>query len=200
MKKALVFMLAVLMLAVPVFAQGTSESNSSSDSSKADKLTYWAPLNPNISAVAQDFSQTEYWKEVMKRTNTDIEFQHVSAAHDGVLSEGFNILIASGDYPDIIEYKWTAYPGGPQAAIDDGVIIPLNDIFEKYCPNITAFLESHPDMYSHSSEAKATRTTTLSSQKVGYGGQTSWRRLESTTFHQLQMNSIQLLSLLKTSV
>ena len=146
MKKALVFMLAVLMLAVPVFAQGTSESNSSSDSSKADKLTYWAPLNPNISAVAQDFSQTEYWKEVMKRTNTDIEFQHVSAANDGVLSEGFNILIASGDYPDIIEYKWTAYPGGPQAAIDDGVIIPLNDIFEKYCPNITAFLESHPDI------------------------------------------------------
>ena len=146
MKKALVFLLAVLMLAVPVFAQGTSESNSSSDSSKADKLTYWAPLNPNISAVAQDFSQTEYWKEVMKRTNTDIEFQHVSAANDGVLSEGFNILIASGDYPDIIEYKWTAYPGGPQAAIDDGVIIPLNDIFEKYCPNITAFLESHPDI------------------------------------------------------
>ena len=129
MKKALVILLAAMMLAVPVFAQGASESGSSS-STKVDKLTYWAPLNPNISAVAQDFSQTEYWKEVMKQTNTDIEFQHVSAANDGVLSEGFNILIASGEYPDIIEYKWTAYPGGPQAAIDDGVIIPLNDIFE----------------------------------------------------------------------
>ena len=31
-------------------------------------------------------------------------------------------------------------------AIADKVIIPLNDVFEKYCPNITAFLEEHPDI------------------------------------------------------
>ena len=145
MKKILVALLLAMIIVMPVVANGSGEK-ASSTSGGATKLTYWAPLNPNISAVAQDFSQTEYWKEVMKRTNTDLEFRHVSAANDGVLSEGFNILIASGDYPDIIEYKWIDYPGGPQAALDDGIIIPLNDVFEKYAPNLTKFLEEHPDV------------------------------------------------------
>jgi len=145
MKKALALVLIAALSVACLFAQGKAEATTP-ESQGAAKLTYWAPLNPNVSAVAQDFSQTEYWKELMKRTNTDIEFQHVSASNDSVLTEGFNILIASGDYPDIIEYKWIDYPGGPQAALDDNVIIPLNDVFEKYCPNITKFLESHPDI------------------------------------------------------
>jgi len=144
MKKSYIILALVVLLSVtPIFAQGAKEPKTSSE---ATKITYWAPLNPNISNVVQDFSQTEYWKELMKRTNTDIEFQHVSAGNDSVMSEGFNILIASGEYPDVIEYKWIDYPGGPQAAIDDNVIISLNDVFEKYCPNISAFLASHPDI------------------------------------------------------
>jgi hypothetical protein len=147
MKKTLfVALLAALMLAAPVFAQGGKEAAAPAASNGPLKVTYWSPLNPNISNVVQDFSQTEYWKEFMKRTNTDIEFQHVAAGNDSVTSEGFNILIASGEYPDVIEYKWIDYPGGPQAAIDDNVIIPLNDVFEKYCPNITAYLNSHPEI------------------------------------------------------
>ena len=144
MKRILVSMLLVLALVTPLFAQAAKENASSANS--AAKLTYWAPLNPNVSAVAQDFSQTEYWKELMKRTNTDIEFQHVSAANDGVLSEGFNILMASGSYPDIIEYKWIDYPGGPQAALDDKIIMPLNDIIDKYAPNLKKYLDEHPDI------------------------------------------------------
>lgn len=146
MKKYLAIALAVMTLSLPLFAQGSNEAKSAKTADGKAKLTYWAPLNPNISAVAQDFSQTEYWKELMKRTNTDIEFQHVSAANDSVLSEGFNILMASGSYPDIIEYKWIDYPGGPQAALDDKIIMPLNDIIDKYCPNLKKYLESHPDI------------------------------------------------------
>ncbi len=145
MKKTLLIALALLLVAGPMFAAGSSEKSSVAAEGKA-KLTYWAPLNPNISSVVQDFSQTIYFQTLMERTNTDISFQHVPASNDSVMSEGFNILIASGNYPDIIEYKWIDYPGGPQAAIDDGVIIPLNDVFEKYCPNITKFLAEHPDI------------------------------------------------------
>ena len=38
------------------------------------------------------------------------------------------------------------YPGGPEKAIKDGVIIPLNDIFKEYCPNITKYLAENPDI------------------------------------------------------
>lgn len=140
MKKALLIALAILMVAVPVFAQAAQETTSAGP----DKLSYWAPMNSAI--TANDFSELPYWQEVMARTNTDISFEHVDASSDSTLSEGFNILIASGDYPDIIEYKWAGYAGGPNAAIEDGIIIPLNDVFEKYCPNITKYLNEHPDI------------------------------------------------------
>lgn len=146
MKKLFIFAMVALTLLAPVFANGSDAKAETTNSTGPTKLTLWAPLNANIAQVAQDFSETAYWQNYMKATNTDIEFQHVSAANDGVLTESFNILIASGDYPDVIQYKWIDYPGGPQAAIDDGVIIPLNDVCEKYCPNITAFLAEHPDI------------------------------------------------------
>ena len=143
--KRIVLILVSLLLVVlnPVFAAGAGEKQTNDGE---NKLTYWAPLNANISTVVQDFSETEYFQELMRRTNTDIEFQHISAANNSVMAEGFNILIASGDYPDIIEYMWIDYPGGPQAALDDQVIIPLNDVFEKYAPNMSKFLETHPDI------------------------------------------------------
>ena len=142
MKKLSLVLLIALMIAIPVFAKGDSEQ-AATDASGNPVITMWAPLNANITQVAQDFGQTVYWQELQKRTGVTLSFQHASESN---LSETFNILIASGDYPDIIQYKWIDYPGGPQAAIDDGVIIPLNDVFEKYCPNITAFLEEHPDI------------------------------------------------------
>lgn len=36
-----------------------------------------------------------------------------------------------------MEWQWVKmYPGGPEKAIKDGVIIPLNDVFDMYCPNL----------------------------------------------------------------
>lgn len=144
MKKFAVLILAVLLV-LPLAAGGSSDKKASVTEDGRPIITMWSPINANITQVAQSFADTVYWQELQERTGVQIEFQHVSAS-GSALSEGFNILIASGDYPDIIQYKWIDYPGGPAAAISDGVIIPLNDIFEQYCPNITAFLEEHPDI------------------------------------------------------
>ena len=145
MKKGLLVLACLAMMVTPLFAQGSKESVST-ESSGPVELTYWVPLNPNIAQVVQEMGQTENSKEWERLTNTKIKFQHVAAGNDSQLSEGFNILVASGSYPDIIEYKWIDYPGGPISAINDGVIIPLNDVFKKYCPNISAFLKDHPDI------------------------------------------------------
>lgn len=148
MKKRIALLLTLLIVFSPLFAQGGKEEakKGAVASEGPVEISYWVPLNGNISQVVQDMSQTENTKEWERLTNTKIKFQHVASGNDSQVSEGFNILIASGSYPDIIEYKWTDYPGGPAAALADGVIMPLNDIFEKYCPNMTAFLKAHPDI------------------------------------------------------
>ena len=38
------------------------------------------------------------------------------------------------------------YAKGPQAAIDDGIIIPLNDLVEQYAPDFLALLNSDPEI------------------------------------------------------
>jgi len=148
MKKVLLLVCVLVLAFMPVFAQGTQEAAAPAPAVKSGpvELSYWIPLNAGISQVVQNQADTEYTKELMKRTNTVLKFQHVPAANDSQTTEGFNILIASGDYPDIIEYKWIDYPGGPAAALDDGVIIPLNDVFKKYCPNVSKILAENPDI------------------------------------------------------
>ena len=39
--------------------------------------------------------------------------------------------------PDIIEWNWSEhYPGGPQQAINDGLIVPLNDLIQQHASNL----------------------------------------------------------------
>jgi ABC-type sugar transport system, periplasmic component len=53
-------------------------------------------------------------------------------------------MIASGDLPDIIEYRWTDFPGGPSAALNNNIIIKLNDTINKWSPNLKSYLASKP--------------------------------------------------------
>ena len=138
MKKALLVLLAVLLVAGTVFAQSATETKSEGP----DELTYWASLNAAI--TANSFDELPYWQELMARTNTKVSFQHVAANNN--VAEAFAVLTASRrSMPDIIEYKWINYAGGPQKAIDDGVIIALND-YMQYAPNLKKFLDEHPDI------------------------------------------------------
>jgi len=145
MKRFLMVACAVLTAAA-AFSNGGKESKPAASSSGPAAVSYWVPLNANIAKVVQNMGQTENTKAWEKATNTQITFQHIPSGNDSQVTEGFNILVASGSYPDIIEYKWIAYPGGPEAAINDHVIIPLNDVFKKYCPNVSKLLKDNPDV------------------------------------------------------
>jgi len=109
----------------------------------AEKLTYWMELHSNIAQITTNLGDTQFAQELQKRTGVEVEFQHPPA---GQAPEAFNLLIAGGDLPDIIEYDWfTKFPGGPSKAIADGYIIKLNDILDQ-APNLKAYLESRPDI------------------------------------------------------
>lgn len=108
------------------------------------KLTYWGELTTTVSANFSNLGETPFAKEWTKRTGVNIEFMHPPT---GQIKEQFSLILADGNLPDLMEYQWMLnYPGGPEKAIKDGVIIPLNDIFEKYCPNLTAYLKKHPEI------------------------------------------------------
>lgn len=106
-------------------------------------LSYWTGLNANVSANYTNLGETPFGKAWMEQTGVNIEFLHPPTGQD---NEQFSLLLADGDLPDMMEYPWMTYPGGPEKAINDGVIVSLNDVFEKYCPNLIAYLQANPDI------------------------------------------------------
>ena len=108
------------------------------------ELTYWMELTANVSATASNFGETEFAKELAKRTGVKVTYLHPAI---GKATEAFNLLVASGDLPDIIEHFWkTAMPGGVNAAFQNEVIVPLNDLIENYSPNLAKYLSENPDV------------------------------------------------------
>ena len=88
-------------------------------------LSYWCLFENNASKSVDNYANLPMYQELMKRLNTNIVFTHPPTGMD---KEQFSLLIASSSLPDIIEYDWySRYPEGPQAAIDAGGIISLND-------------------------------------------------------------------------
>lgn len=106
-------------------------------------LSYWTELNVNVAANYSSLNDTEFGKKLQENTGITVEFQHPAV---GQVAEQFNLLLSNRTLPDIIEYSWLTYAGGPQKAIEDGVIIPLNDVIDQYCPNLKAYLAEHPDV------------------------------------------------------
>ncbi len=114
-----------------------------------EKLTYWMPMTANISVNGSNFGDLPVAKSWSERTGVEVEYIHPSLTN---VVEKFNLLLSSGDLPDIMEYYWGSYPGGPSKAIEDGVIIPLNDLIDKNAPNLKKIYEENPDV------ARAART------------------------------------------
>lgn len=118
--------------------------NNSSAFAAAKELTYWEPLSAEIGQAHTSLADTPLYVELEKRTGVKIKFINVSEA-DG--QNQFNLLLASGQLPDMIYYSnWMQhYPGAPAKLIDDKIALPLNDLIDKYAPNFKKVMDEHPD-------------------------------------------------------
>ncbi|WP_079912774.1 ABC transporter substrate-binding protein [Paenibacillus sp. 32352] len=111
---------------------------------KLTHLTYWVANHPAAAAQMKTYADMEMYKELEKVTGVKVEFQH-PPLDTAQAKEQFNLMIASNQLPDVIEYGWNDYPGGPEKAIQDNKIIKLNDLIDKYAPNLKKLLADHPD-------------------------------------------------------
>lgn len=161
MKRSTKIMSAILACCTALSFAGC-KSNSNTQGSLPDKtlgdqypvqsdetLTCWMSLNPNLSSTYSNFGDTPYAKELEKETGIKVKYVHPTSA------EQFNLMLASDELPDIIEYNWpVSYTGGAEKAINDGIIMDHKEIFEKYTPNLQQYLDSHKEladsMYTYS--------------------------------------------------
>ena len=105
-------------------------------------LRYWLPLHSHVSATATGLNDTPFKEYLEEQTGINVKFEHPVA---GQQESAFNIMIASDDMPDIIEWNWSNYNGGAQKAIDDDVIEPLNKYINSVSPNLKKIFDEHPE-------------------------------------------------------
>lgn len=110
---------------------------------QAVSFTYWVGMPADAARSLKSFNESLLYQEMEKRTGVKIDFKHPAVGSE---NEQFNLMIASNNLPDLIESDFTKYPGGPEKAIQDKVIIKLNDIIDRHAPNLKKYLDAHPDM------------------------------------------------------
>lgn len=134
----------ILSVVVAGAALATSLSGCGGPKEVSNVLTYWTgiPMGDGNS----DASSIPFVKYLNEATGIDVNFT-IPSSDGGQRAEQFNLLIASNEYPDIMEWNWAGFKGGAQGAIDQGVIRPLNEYMEAgKLPNFVKYLEEHPEV------------------------------------------------------
>lgn len=129
-------------------SSSSDSSNSTSSGSGSMKITdkpitlkYWTLLSSYVATQFKSLGDTKLYKKLEEITGIHMEFQHPPIGQE---NEQFKLIVASGDLPDIIDYSDfdKNYPGGAEKAINDNIIISLNN-YSQYAPNIMKYLNSN---------------------------------------------------------
>jgi putative aldouronate transport system substrate-binding protein len=109
---------------------------------KPVELTFFGQLDPKISATKKNYGDIEAYGLLEKETNVKIKFLHPPLGSE---KEQFNLMVSSNDLADLLAVAPSYYNGGAQKALNDGVIIRLNELIDKHAPNFKKYLNDHPE-------------------------------------------------------
>ena len=164
MKKLLSILLAAMMIVTALTACSKSDEKKETSSSETQKeesesgeaskeeqqeeknyfpretkeeLSVWIPWSANTVADIQ-----EVWvvQEMENRTNVHVDYLTVG---ENEAQEQFGLLLASGDYPDIVQNGH--YPTGVAGGLQDGVLMDVTDLVPQYMTRYMDILNSNPD-------------------------------------------------------
>jgi len=157
-KGTLLGMLLVTMVATAACSKEQAEtSTSASPASSAtattgpvadqtkvpEKLTYFSELDPSVAATMKSMAEIGVYRQLEKMTGTKVEFQNVPGGQGG---DQFNLMMASGKLPDVVEWYWGTVAKGPDSYIKEKRILALNDLIDKHAPNLSRLLKSKPEL------------------------------------------------------
>lgn len=145
---SLVVSSAFILSIVSACSSGTTENtNPKTEAVNANKpaakISIWTGLNVNAAVTVKNYNEILGIQEWQKRTNVNFEFTHPAV---GTEAEQLNLLLASNNLPDAFMIVADQFPGGLTKAYNDGVIIKLNDLIDKYAPNLKKVMADNPEV------------------------------------------------------
>lgn len=140
------FMMVIFALFFVTVLSGCSSSakDEKTTGKKADDgsltLSYW--VSNSRPDTLKNYNEMGAYKKLEEITSVKVKFDHPAS---GEADQQFNLMMTSGELPDVIERIWTSVPGGPEKYIKDNKIVRLNDYIDEYAPNFKKVLDEHPE-------------------------------------------------------
>lgn len=107
------------------------------------ELTFWTAMPFFMEGYVSDMGKDLY---LLSQLQEDCGFTlDVTSVNGMVENEQFNLMVAAGDYTDIMSGV-ANYPAGYDAAISNGIIIDLMDLVPEYAPNYWYYVNSTKDI------------------------------------------------------
>lgn len=121
---------------------GKEESNTVSYPMAGVTLTYGMTTAGAWKDRYNSFAELPLGQELQKQTGVTLDMVQVEN------NSAMNLLIASGELPDIIGFNWQGnYTGGEEKAIEDGVIYGMSEEFVKEnAPDYWKVLSENPEL------------------------------------------------------
>jgi len=142
MKKLLAVLLAMTMLIVLAGCGGKDSAElerPEGEVSFPKTLSIFCRNGGSMLDGMKDYNEIEAFRLLEEATGTHIEWDIPTAVG---FEEKFNLLIASGNYPDIIVADWIKR--GISQYITDDVILDISPYVKDYMPNLAAFSKANP--------------------------------------------------------
>ena len=113
----------------------------SEDGAELTMLTTAVNLMGDLANLGiNNYNDFEYMQKLEELTGVHVETTEVNFF---TASEQYNVLLASGDYPDLIKNLGTYYSTGLSGALSDDIIMDLTDDLSAYAPNYDYLIHSN---------------------------------------------------------
>ncbi len=145
MKKLLTALIVVAMLLASV----TALAEITYPIEEPVTVSWWHALRAPSYQTTHD--ENICWCAIEENTGIDIQWIHPSS---GTVSEQLNLLLVSGDLPDIIQIDgYLETSGGAAAMVDDGVAVDLTDYLMELAPDYLAGITASELAYQMATSA-----------------------------------------------
>ncbi|ONI45538.1 hypothetical protein AN641_03840, partial [Candidatus Epulonipiscioides gigas] len=105
---------------------------------KTDSFSVFAPIRTSVTTYNPEINQ--FSKRLEDLTGVTLEYVEPTNVDK---RQKFNVMMTGGDYTDVILDMWL----GPSELLlygQQGIFLPLNDLIDKYAPNIKKALDENP--------------------------------------------------------
>ena len=105
----------------------------SEDGAELTMLTTAVNLMGDLANLGiNNYNDFEYMQKLEELTGVHVETTEVNFF---TASEQYNVILAAGDYPDLIKNLGSYYSTGLSGALSDDIILDLTDDLSEYAPN-----------------------------------------------------------------